>query len=721
MRRINCWSVSALFLFGLMSGLQAAQVKVSSQDIGGTVKGVKGPEAGVWVIAETTDLQTKFAKVVTTDDQGRYLMPELPAANYQVWVRGYGLVDSPKVKAKPGQVLDLKAVQAPTAKAAAQYYPGMYWYSMIDIPKASEFPGTGDQGNGIPTFMKQQYYWVDTVKNSCQSCHAFGPKGIREVPDLFTKMGNGDSTLAWAYRTQAGQGMANMALGLGRLGPEKALSIFADWTDRIAKGELPFDKPVRPQGVERNAVYTMWDWSSPKYYLHDEISTDKRNPTINANGLIWGSPEESTDLVPILDPKTHTATQIRMPFLDPKTHSSTDLPRGQSAYWGNEPIWDGHTSIHNLNWDQKGNMWFAARIRQDANPDFCKEGSDHPSAKVFPVNSSTRQLTMYDTKTKQWNLINTCFSTHHLYFARDKDDTLWTSAGGPGNAVVGWLNTRMYLETKDEQKSQGWTPLVIDTNGNGKRDAYVEPNQPLDPNKDKRINAGFYAVQTSPLDDSVWGQSMDIGFSRIDQPGYLIRLNPGSDPSKTSIAEIYQAPAGTWGLRGIDIDSKGLVWTALASGQIASFDRSKCKGPLNGPTTVEGKQCQEGWTLYQLPGPQFKNVNDPKGSADGIYYIWVDLFNTLGLGKDVPIASSSGGEALIAVVDGKLVTMRVPYPLGFFTKNVDGRIDDANAGWKGRAVWTTTGTRAPFHSGDGSKDMYPKVFKVQIRPNPLAN
>ena len=721
MRLPQLWLIGAVFLFSFMSGLQAASVKVSSQDIGGTVKGVKGPEAGVWVIAETMDLPTKFAKVVTTDDQGRYLLPELPVANYQVWVRGYGLVDSPKVKAKPGQILDFKAVQAPSAKAAAQYYPGMYWYSMIDIPKVSEFPGTGDQGNGIPTFMKQQYYWVDTVKNSCQSCHAFGPKGIREVPDLFTKMGNGDSTLAWAYRTQAGQGMANMALGLGRLGPEKALSIFADWTDRIAKGELPFDKPVRPQGVERNAVYTMWDWSSPKYYLHDEISTDKRNPTINANGLIWGSPEESTDLVPILDPKTHTATQIRMPFLDPKTHSSTDLPRGQSAYWGNEPIWDGHTSIHNLNWDQKGNMWFAARIRQDANPDFCKEGSDHPSAKVFPVNSSTRQLTMYDTKTKQWNLINTCFSTHHLYFARDKDDTLWTSAGGPGNAVVGWLNTRMYLETKDEQKSQGWTPLVIDTNGNGKRDAYVEPHQPLDPNKDKRINAGFYAVQTSPLDDSVWGQSMDIGFSRIDQPGYLIRLNPGSDPSKTSIAEIYQAPAGTWGLRGIDIDSKGLVWTALASGQIASFDRSKCKGPLNGPTTAEGKQCQEGWTLYQLPGPQFKNVNDPKGSADGIYYIWVDLFNTLGLGKDVPIASSSGGEALIAVVDGKLVTMRVPYPLGFFTKNVDGRIDDANAGWKGRAVWTTTGTRAPFHSGDGSKDMYPKVFKVQIRPNPLAN
>ena len=712
----------AAILCGLVSTLQAApMVNVSARDIGGSVKGVKGPEAGVWVIAETTDLPTKFAKVVITDDQGRFLLPELPPANYQVWVRGYGLVDSAKVKAKPGQVLDLKAVQAPNAKAAAQYYPGMYWYSMIDIPKDSEFPGTGDKGNGIPPFMKKQYFWVDTVKNSCQSCHAFGSKGIRDVPSLFTKMGNGDSTLAWAHRTQAGQGMANMALGLGRLGPDRALSVFADWTDRIAKGDVPFDKPVRPQGIERNAVYTMWDWSSPKYYLHDVISTDKRNPTLNANGLIWGSPEESTDLVPILDPIKHTTTEIRMPFLDPKTHSSTDLPRGKSAYWGDEPIWDGHTSIHNLIWDQKENMWFAARIRQNANPDFCKEGSDHPSAKVMPVKESTRQLTMYDTKKKEWNLISTCFSTHHLYFARDKNDTLWTSAGSPANTVVGWLNTKMYLETKDEQKSQGWTPLVLDTNGNGKRDEYVEPNQPLDPQKDKRINAGFYAVQTSPLDDSIWGQSMDVGFSRIDQPGYLIRLNPGSDPSKTSLAEIYQSPEGTWGSRGIDIDSKGVAWTVLASGQIASFDRSKCKGPLNGPTAAEGKHCEEGWTLYRLPGPQFKNVKDPKGSADGAYYIWVDLYNTLGLGKDVPIASSSGGEALIAVVDGKLVTLRVPYPLGFFTKNVDGRIDDINAGWKGRAVWTTTGTRAPFHSGDGSKDMYPKVFKVQMRPDPLAN
>jgi hypothetical protein len=214
---------------------------------------------------------------------------------------------------------------------------------------------------------------------------------------------------------------------------------------------------------------------------------------------------------------------------------------------------------------------------------------------------------------------------------------------------------------------------------------------------------------------------MDVGFSRIDQPGYLIRLVPGADPSNTALSEIFQSPEGTFGSRGVDVDSKGVAWTVLGSGQIASLDRRKCRGPMNGPTTAEGKHCPEGWTLYKLPGPQFKNVNDPSGSADGAYYIWVDLHNTLGLGKDVPIASSSGGEALIAVVDGKLVNLRVPYPLGFFTKNVDGRIDDVNTGWKGRAVWTTSGTRTNFHSGDGNKDSNPKVFKVQIRPNPLAN
>src|SRR6266404_1855187 len=252
----------------------------SAAEIGGVVTGPKGPEAGVWVIAETTDLPTKYAKVVVTDDKGRYLIPELPKARYSVWVRGYGLVDSPKVQAAPGKALNLRAVAAPSAKEAAEYYPGMYWYSMLKIPAKSEFPGTGEKGNGISDNIKSQEQWVDTVKNACQSCHALGSAGIRKVPELFAK--EGDSFKAWAKRTQSGQAMTNMATGLGYMGIDAALKNFADWTDRIAAGELPFAKPERPKGIERNVVVTMWDWSSNKAYLHDWIATDKNQPTVNA-------------------------------------------------------------------------------------------------------------------------------------------------------------------------------------------------------------------------------------------------------------------------------------------------------------------------------------------------------------------------------------------------------------------------------------------------------
>jgi hypothetical protein len=691
-------------------------IQIGERDLGGTLTGPNGPEAGAWVIAETTDLPTKFAKVVVTDDRGRYVIPDLPQAKYSVWSRGYGLVDSPKQTTLPGKILNLAAVRAPSDAEAAEYYPGMYWYSMLKIPAPSEFPGTGPAGNGIGELMKNQHSWIDLVKNSCQSCHALGSYGIRRIPKFHQE--SYDSLTAWTRRVQAGQAMSNMAIKLGQIGPDKALTLFADWTDRIAKGELPFEKPPRPQGLERNAVITIWDYATPKHYQHDAISTDKRDPTVNANGPVYGSSEESTDEIPFIDPVANKASSITEPYRDPKTPSSLDLPLGPSAYWGEEAIWDGHTSIHNVILDEKARAWFTARIRPAPNPAFCKKGSDHPSAKAFPLNESARQLSMYDPKTGKWVTIDTCFSTHHLYFGHDANRTLWLSQGGPQSGVVGWVNTKMYEETGDEAKSQGWTPIIVDANGNGKRDEYVEPNQPLDPNKDKRVNAAFYGVQPSPIDDSIWGQAMDVGFSGVDQPGYIIRLVPGSNPSETALAEIYLPPDEGYGSRGVDVDLNGVVWTVLSSGHMAKFERSKCKGPLNGPAAATGKHCPEGWTLYPMPGPQFKDVKDP-GSANHAYYIWVDRYNTLGLGPNVPIATTNGGESLLAIVDGKFVDIRVPYPLGFFSKNVDGRIDDPKAGWKGRGLWTTSGTRTVFHS-EGGTSAQPKIFKVQIRPDPLA-
>ncbi len=183
------------------------QVAVGTSDVGGVVTSMSGPEAGVWVIAETADLPTKFAKMVVTDERGRYVIPGLPKANYNVWVRGYGLVDSQKVNATPGQHLDLTAVPAPTAAAAAEYYPGVYWYSMLQIPDKSLFPGTGPNGNGISPIMKTQQDWIDTIKNSCQSCHALGSQGVRRIPEAWGHFDN--SIQAWTKRVQAGQAQSN--------------------------------------------------------------------------------------------------------------------------------------------------------------------------------------------------------------------------------------------------------------------------------------------------------------------------------------------------------------------------------------------------------------------------------------------------------------------------------------------------------------------------------
>ena len=221
-------------------------------------------------------------------------------------------------------------------------------------------------------------------------------------------------------------------------------------------------------------------------------------------------------------------------------------------------------------------------------------------------------------------------------FAEDANHTLWTGGGGP---VVGWLNTKQFDETGDAVASQGWTPLILDTNGNGRPDDYVEPNQPVDPTKDKRINAGFYAVCPAP-DGSVWGSS--LGY-----PGAIIRLNPGPNPAETALAEYYELPVNEAGEpiegfspRGMDIDREGVAWVALASRHLASFDRRKVKGRLNGPKAA-GQHAREGWTFYTEPLPQLRGVTTP-GSSEASYYTWVDQFNTLGLDRNVRATNLKG-------------------------------------------------------------------------------
>jgi hypothetical protein len=697
-------------LAGAVSGTRAVQapgnpIQIDNNDLAGVVTGASGPEAGVWVIAETSDLPTPFARIVVTDDQGRYLVPDLPRANYRVWVRGYGLADSPKITATPGKHLDLRAVAASSPLAAAQYYPAAQWLSLMEIPAKSEFPGTGDAGNGISPNMRSQGDWIRSVKSGgCTACHGIGTKATREIPAALGTFAS--TTEAWDRRLKSGQAGAQMSGALNNFGRARVLKMFADWTDTVRAGAVP-PAPARPTGVERNVVITQWDWADPKAYLHDVVSTDRRNPRINANGPVYGALELSADYVPVLDPKTHASSQIPLTVRDPNTPPTNPSMPASSPYWNDEVIWTSKNNVHNPMIDHRGRVWLTSTIRPSANPPECRDGSTHPSAKAFPVANAGRHLAMYDPATKKLTHISTCFGTHHLMFAEDANHTLWTSGGGQ---VIGWLNTKMFDETGDEMRSQGWTALIRDANGNGRRDEYVEPNQPLDPAKDQRVNGALYAVAPAP-DGSVWG-------TQLGYPGAVIRLSPGANPPATALVEIYQPPVDKgFSPRGGDVDRNGVYWAAMASGHMASFDRRKCKGPLNGPN-ANGQHCPEGWTFYTEPAPQLKGVTD-SGSAEASYYTWVDQFDTLGLGANTPINTGNATEALLALKDGQFVTLRVPYPLGFYTKWMDGRIDDPNAGWKGRGIWTTISTRTPFHMETG-RGTTSKVMKFQMRPNPLA-
>jgi hypothetical protein len=691
------------------------RLSIDADDIGGIVTSTRGPEAGVWVIAETTSLPTKFRKIVVTDDGGRYVVPDLPPSKYSLWVRGYGLVDSKPVEAERGKLVNLQAVIAPTPQEAAAIYPANYWYSLLRVPDKSEFPGTGPQGNGISPAMRTQADWITQLKDGCQLCHQLGNKATREIPPSLGSFHS--SAAAWERRLKSGQRGVQMTGALIRLGKERALALFADWTDRIKAGEVPV-QPSRPEGVERNVVLSQWEWGGPMSYIHDEVATDKRSPTVNAYRRVYGL-DFSTDQLLWVDPVENTSGKTEIPVIakGAPSYIPQTLP-APSPYFGEELIWNNPVNPHNPMMDAQQRVWMTAAVRPPANPDYCKGGSNNPFGKYFPIERSSRQAAVYDPRTGQMTPVETCFSTHHLQFAEDKDNTLYFS--GDGN-VIGWVNTRVFDATHDAARSQGWCPMIVDTNGDGRIGEYTQPNRPKESGKDMRVSGFQYGIIVNPVDGSIWWATPGV-------PGRILRLDQGSDPPATCRTEVYEppfnpaAPNGIAGHapRGIDVDRSGLIWTGLSGGpHMAAFDRRKCR-VLNGPTAT-GQQCPEGWTLYPAPGPQMKGTDLP-GSADFSYYSWVDQFDTLGLGKNVPIMNGSGSDSLLALLpdSGKFVVLRVPYPLGFYSRGVDGRIDDPRAGWKGKGAWADYGTNVLWHI-EGGKTARSALVKFQIRPNPLAH
>jgi hypothetical protein len=740
---VGLLAVAAPLVVSKGSALQAqAQARMAQGYIGGTVTGPSGPEAGVWVIAETKDLSTPFIKIVVTDDRGRFMLPELPTASYNVWVRGYGLVDSKPVPAKPNATtLALTVQSAKTPQEAAKVYPGDYWLSLLEPPAKSSFPGTGAAGNGIGTAMQSQDHWINSLKSDCNFCHQLGNQLTRTVDHVLkAKPELKSHAEAWEWRLGTGVRGTNMYSVLTNQGKDPALKVYSDWTERIAKGEVPA-APPRPKGAERNVVVTLWDWATDHSYMHDEISTDKNNPTVNANGPIYAV-SSGHGAITMVDPVRNTTEEIEIPTRAPKAQVPSRFPRPNrpSLFWGDQHLWANPpynpSDPHNPMLDSKGRVWLTSKIRPNQNPTWCNDGKSAYSD-WYPLTGSGRQASYYDPKTKQFALIDTCYSTHHLQFDTDPNETVYfNELSGP---IFGWIDSKVYDQTKDETKAVGWCGQVLDTNGDGK---ITRPwNRPVgrggdsvlyitdtgagpaggaggrgaggapDAKLDTMVNFSLYAVIPSPVDDSVWGVAERY-------PGYLVRLQRGNNPPESCKATVFKVPEPGYDPRGVDIDRNGVVWTALAaSSHMASFDVRKCKD-LNGPAKADGSQCKEGWTLYRTPGPKLKGTEIP---SDFHYYNWVDQFNTLGMGENMPLANGSNSDSLIVLnpQSKEWTYLRVPYPLGFYSRGLDGRIDDPKAGWKGRALYANYGTHFVWHI-EGGKGTKGKLVKFQMRPDPLA-
>lgn len=680
---------AALLIFSLICllGYDEVNAQPSAQDfIRGKVHVQHGDPGGVWVIAQTEELGTPFAKIVVTDDKGNFLLPDLPDANYQVWVRGYGLVDSQPVEARPSNKnVNLRAQVASTPQEAAKIYPPAYWYGLLDLPTDADVEALA------PASIQNAAHWQNRTKLGCQLCHTMGDHHTRGHDRIHPQQ--------WDSLLNLAGTMSGIANGMGR---DLVIDVHTDWATRIAQGEVPPVSPPRPEGIERNIVITQWLWGDALAYIHDHISTDKRFPDMEIYrfGKQWAV-DIGMDRLIVMDSQNHETFMIDVPTRGGFDVSWCDQPGFCSLAAYHNPA-----NPHNPMLDDQGIVWITTQIRERILPDHCITAGDPD------ITASRRGMGFYNTNTGEFGLIDTCYDTHHLQF--DMDGILWMSGD---SQVFGWLNPAAIdlencgVESCPDETSvhfgapgpasgaaQGWYRVIVDSDGDGIADTPVTG-----------FNYGL--IPSWAGDNAVWS-------AFASYPGQIRYLD-----TETGMFEAYNPPYPGQGPRGIEVDLDGNPWTCLSgSSHVAKFERDKCA-----QTWGTGDQCPEGWTLWSIPGPEFKGIEDEEyRRVDHHYYVWIDHFDTLGLGEGVVVCQGTNSDSQIAFNPDTEEFTRVttPYPSPMFTRLMDGRIDDPDAGWKGKGWWISQNidpVKFVHHEPTAPEQNWMGwLQQVQLRPDPLA-
>ena len=636
-----------------ISAQTGSALQIDKASIGGTVVNAdtSKPEAGVWVIAETK-LAVPFRKIVVTDDQGRFLVPDLPAGSYELWVRGYGLKDSEKSKAERGAEIKLQVNNAANPREAARIYPAAYWTSLIKPPSKEE----------LPAGYQSQEHWLAALRGGCNQCHQLGMPTMRR----FT------TADVWDRYEKRNTGMNGAA---DRLGRELLNKTLADWATRIQAGEVP-QAPPRPTGIERNFVVTQWDWAAPDSFIHDNITTDKRNPTLYPNGIVYGADRTGGGRLWALDPVKNTVEMFQVQGrttekFDPKIDYYHDR---ESGTWMASP--------HNPMLNEKGELWMTQPVRPpgaENNPtwsartvalDTKDPAARDMAAKILASRNHGMQLGYFDIKTHKFVGVDTSYNTHHLQF--DWQGRIWTDGD-----VLGMLDTtkldRKDIEGSEAEAQKAWMRMDMKTG--------------------KAIPTTGYATGVNPVDGTVW-----VPVPTVDGPqNKIFMLDP-----KTQKYTDYLLPLPGRLSHGIDFTTDGNAWFSAGSGHLGRIDRKTGK-----------------FTYWELPGAKFAGTGKETGSTEYPYFMWVDQFDTLGMGKDTIIVTGTTSDSML-IFNPKTeawTVFRLPYPMPFYTRGLDGRIDDPRAGWKGRGIWTSYNSYLPKFT----ETNLGYVNHIQLRPSPLAN